>query len=81
MITGRNEVTNMIRAAKVEKNIKWAEVAAAIGQSKEWTTAGYLGQMAFTKEQAEKIGAIFGLSGEAVAWRQIAPYKRSVPTT
>jgi cyanate lyase len=80
MITGRSEVTNMIRAAKVEKNIKWAEVAAAIGQSKEWTTAGCLGQMAFTKEQAEKIGAMFGLSGEAVAWLQIAPYKGSLPT-
>ncbi|MGI8568030.1 MAG: hypothetical protein ACR2KT_02560 [Methylocella sp.] len=71
----------MIRAAKVEKNIKWAEVAAEIGQSKEWTTAGCLGQMAFTKEQAEKTGAIFGLSGEAVAWLQIAPYKGSLPTS
>jgi cyanate lyase len=57
MIIDRNEVTNMIRAAKVEKNIKWAAVAAAIRQSKEWTTAGCLGQMAFTKAQAEAIGA------------------------
>ncbi len=81
MIIDRNEVTNMIRAAKVEKNIKWAAVAAAIRQSKEWTTAGCLGQMAFTKAQAETIGAIFGLSGEAVAWLQIAPYKGSLPTS
>jgi cyanate lyase len=80
MITDRSEVITMIRAAKVEKNIKWAEVAAAIGQSKEWTTAGCLGQMAFTKQQAERIGAIFGLSDEAVAWLQIAPHKGSLPT-
>jgi cyanate lyase len=36
--------------------------------------------MALTKEQAEKIGAIFGLSEEAVAWLQIAPYKGTLPT-
>jgi cyanate lyase len=80
MILDRNEVTAMIRAAKVEKNIKWADVAAAIGQSKEWTAAGCLGQMAFTKPQAERIGGIFGLSDEAVAWLQIAPYKGSLST-
>jgi len=80
MITDRSEVTGMIRAAKVKKNIKWAEVGSAIGQSKEWTTAACLGQMALTKEQAEKIVAIFGLSEEAVAWLQIAPYKGSLPT-
>jgi hypothetical protein len=80
MIADRSEVTNMIRAAKVVKNIKWSDVAAAIGKSKEWTTAACLGQMAFTKEQAEKIGAIFELNEEAIAWLQIAPYKGSLPT-
>ena len=74
------DVTGMIRAAKVQKNISWAGVATAIGQSKEWTTAGCLGQMAFNKAQAERIGAIFGLSDEAVAWLQIAPHKGSLPT-
>jgi cyanate lyase len=80
MIADRSEVTRMIRAAKVAKNIRWAEVASAIGTSKEWTTAACLGQMAFSREQAEKIGAIFGLSDEAVAWLQIAPYKGPLPT-
>jgi hypothetical protein len=32
--------------------------------------------MTFNKEQAEKIGAIFGFSNEAVAWLQIASYQR-----
>ena len=80
MIADRSEVTAMIRAAKVAKNIKWADVAAAIGRSKEWTTAACLGQMALTKEHAEKIGALFGLSEEAVAWLQAVPYKGSLPT-
>ena len=80
MITSRSQVTELIFATKVTKGIKWSEVASAIGKSKEWTTAGCLGQMAFNKQQAETIGDIFGLSDEAVAWLQIAPYKGSLPT-
>jgi cyanate lyase len=80
MINDRTEVTNMIRTAKVAKKIKWADVASAIGHSQEWTTAACLGQMAFTKEDAEKIGAIFELTEEAVARLQIAPYKGCLPT-
>ena len=52
--------------------------AKAIGMSKEWTTAGCLGQMTFTKDQAGKIGEIFSLSDEAVAWLQIVPSKGSL---
>lgn len=79
MISDRNEVTSMIRTAKVRKNIKWADVAAATGMSKEWTTAGCLGQMTFNKEQAEIVGKIFDLSDEAIAWLQVVPYKGSLP--
>jgi cyanate lyase len=80
MITDRSQVTDMIRSAKVLKGIRWADVAQKIGLSKEWTTAGCLGQMAFDKTQAETIGEIFGLDDEAVAWLQIVPYKGSLPT-
>ncbi len=80
MISNREEVTAMILSQKVIKNIKWSDVANAVGLSKEWTTAACLGQMTFNKEQATVIGEIFGLSDEAVAWLQIGPYKVSVPT-
>jgi len=80
MISDRNEVTSMILSAKVSKGIKWHQVAEAIGMSKEWTTAGCLGQMTFNKAQAERVGEIFGLSDEAVAWLQVVPYKGSLPT-
>ena len=81
MITHRQQVTDMIISAKVLKSIKWSDVAKEIELSKEWVTAACLGQMAFNKEQAEKIGQIFGLSDEAVAWLQIVPYKGSLPTS
>lgn len=80
MIAGRDEVTEMIISTKVKKGIKWKDVAEAIGLSKEWTTAACLGQMTFDKTQAEKIGNLFDLPDEAVAWLQIVPYKGSLPS-
>ncbi|VTZ25354.1 Cyanate hydratase [Methylocella tundrae] len=80
MIADRTDVTKMILAAKVERKLTWASVAKAVNLSKEWTTAGCLGQMTFSKEQAETIGKLFGLPDEAVAWLQIAPYRGSLPS-
>lgn len=80
MITDRTQVTAMIQSAKVTKGVKWADIAEIVGQSKEWSTAACLGQMAMTKEQAESVGALLSLSDEAIAWLQIAPYKGSLPT-
>ena len=76
----RNDVTEQIVAAKIKKGIKWSDVATALGKSKEWTTAGCLGQMTFTKEQAAIVGKIFDLSAEAILLLQVVPYKGSLPT-
>ncbi|MCI0749458.1 MAG: cyanase [Nevskiales bacterium] len=76
----RCEVTEQIVAARIRKGIKWAEVAKTLGLSKEWVTAGLLGQMTFTRAQAEIIGKTFDLSAEAVALLQTVPYKGSLPT-
>ncbi|AVA35861.1 cyanase [Cupriavidus metallidurans] len=80
MISSREEVTKMILSTKVRKGIKWTQAAEATGLSKEWTTAGCLGQMTFNKPQAEAIGKLFALSDEAIAWLQVVPYKGSLPT-
>jgi len=76
----REDVTDLIYSIKVQKGIKWADVAKKVGQSKEWVTAACLGQMTLTREQAEKVGKIFGLPGEAVKLLQVVPYKGSLPT-
>jgi cyanate lyase len=80
MITSREQVTDQIMSSKVLNNITWKSVAEKVGLSKEWVTSACLGQMAFDKTQAETVGDIFGLSDEAIAWLQIAPYKGSLPT-
>ena len=76
----REDVTDLIYSIKVQKGIKWAEVAKKVGESKEWVTAACLGQMTLTKDQAEKVGKIFSLPVEAVKLLQVVPYKGSLPT-
>src|SRR6266702_2172810 len=76
----REDVTDLIHSAKVRKEIKWSDVAKKVGESKEWVTAACLGQMTLTREQAEKVGKIFGLPPEAVRLVQVVPYKGSLPS-
>ncbi len=76
----RNDVTEMIIEAKVRKGIRWEDVARKVGLSKEWVTAGCLGQMTFDAKQAKVVAKIFGLGAEAEKWLQVVPYKGSLPT-
>ena len=76
----RLEVTEKIISTKVAKGIKWSDVAEKVGLSKEWVTAGCLGQMTFDTKQAKVIGKIFGLTADEIKWLQVVPYKGSLPS-
>jgi len=76
----RLDVTEKIIATKVAKGLKWSDVAAKVGLSKEWTTAACLGQMTLTPQQAGVVGEIFGLSDAEQKWLMVVPYKGSLPT-
>jgi cyanate lyase len=77
----RLDVTEKIITTKVLKGLKWSEVAAQVGQSKEWTTALCLGQMTATPAQARVLAQVFGLSDEEAQWLMVVPYKGSLPTS
>jgi cyanate lyase len=77
----RLDVTEKIVAAKVAKGLKWSEVAAKVGQSKEWVTAACLGQMTLTAEQAGVVAEIFGLTTDEKKWLMVVPYKGSLPSS
>ena len=77
----RLEVTEKIITTKVSKGLKWSDVAAKVGQSKEWVTAACLGQMTLTEEQASTVAEIFGLSAEDRKWLMVVPYKGCLPTS
>ena len=76
----REDVTDLIYSAKVQKGLKWSDVATKLKLSKEWVTAACLGQMTCTKQQATILGKLFGLPAEAVNLLQVVPYKGSLPT-
>ncbi len=76
----RNDVTEKIIGTKVVQGLQWHEIAAQVGQSKEWTTALCLGQMTASPEQAQVLCKIFNLTDEEQKWLQIVPYKGSLPT-
>ena len=76
----RNDVTEMIIEAKVRKGLKWDDVANEVGMSKEWVTAGCLGQMTFSAEQSAVVARIFELPADAEKWLQEVPYRGSLPT-
>ena len=76
----RHDVTELIVTQRLAKGLSWADIAKAVGHSKEWVTAGCLGQMTFTAEQAAVIGEMLELPAPAVKLLQVVPYKGSLPT-
>ena len=76
----REDVTDLIYSAKVQKGLKWSDIATKLKLSKEWVTACCLGQMTCTKQQATILGKLFDLPPEAVKILQVVPYKGSLPT-
>ncbi|GCL64489.1 cyanase [Pseudaquabacterium pictum] len=77
----RLDVTEKIITTKVAKGLKWSDIAAKVGLSKEWVTAGCLGQMTFNAEQAGVLAEIFSLTDDEKKWLMVVPYKGSLPTS
>ena len=76
----RNDITEKIITVKVAQGLKRENIAQKVGLSKEWVTAGCLGQMTFDDQQAKVLGYIFNLTAEEQKWLQVVPYKGSLPT-
>jgi cyanate lyase len=80
MIMKRTDVTEIVVTNKLRKRLTWQQIADAVGQSKEWTTAALLGQMTLNAEQAAAAGKLLELPEEAIALLQVVPYRGSLPT-
>ena len=77
----RLNVTEKIITTRISRGLKWADVAARVGLSKEWVTAACLGQMALNADQAAVVGDIFGLTVDERQWLMVPPYRGSLPTS
>lgn len=74
----RAELSDLIVTTRVQKGLTWSEVAEAVGASKEWVTAGCLGQMTFNADQAAALVAVLDLPSEAVSLLQTPPLRGSL---
>lgn len=76
----RPVVTELIRAARLRKGLRWSQVAEVVGASKEWTTAACLGQMALSEKEATAVVELLDLPAEAVALLQTSPERGTLST-
>ena len=77
----RAELTEKIVRIKLERDLTWSALAdLSGGLSKEFVTAGLLGQMALPKSAAEAIGHHLGLEPAEIRLLQTPPYRGSLPT-
>ncbi|MCK9897186.1 cyanase [Frankia sp. AgB32] len=76
----RAELTELIVVNRRRKGLSWASIAAAVGRSKEWVTAGALGQMSFDETEAATLVELLDLPAEAAALLTEPPYRGSLPT-
>ena len=76
----REELTTKIAAERRRRKLSWASIAREVGRSPVWTTAALLGQMTFSKEEAEKAGKLLGLAAEEIALLQEVPMRGTLPT-
>jgi cyanate lyase len=77
----RAELSELIASTRLQKGLTWSEVADAVGASKEWVTAGCLGQMTFDATQAATLVTLLDLPPEALPLLQTPPYRGSLPTS
>lgn len=80
----REEITELIVAARVANGLTWEGLAAAIGKPPVWTTAALLGQHPFTESDAGTIAGLLDLPDEAIAVLATVPVRgasdAAVPT-
>ncbi len=77
------EMKEAILAAKLERNLKWSDIAAAAGLSSEYTCSACLGMNHLEKEQADAVAKTLGLAGDVSAALQRFPHKtwaQPIPT-
>lgn len=80
MMMTRQEVSDSIQAAMQERGVTFAELATSLGRPPVWVAAAVLGQHPFSREEAEKLGAVLELPEEAVRVLQHIPMRGGLDT-
>jgi cyanate lyase len=76
----RQEITEQIVLARMNKGLTWQELADAIDKPVVWTTAALLGQHPIPAELAKHLVELLGLDESAVPVLAAVPYRGGLPT-
>jgi cyanate lyase len=76
----REEITEQIVLARLDKGLTWQELADAIDKPVVWTTAALLGQHPIPAELAKSLVELLGLDESAVPVLAAVPYRGGLPT-
>jgi cyanate lyase len=74
----REEATQKILDAKIERGLTFEAIAHEIGRHKEWATSALLGQASMSAEEAERATAVLGLGPDVALALQQFPMKGSL---
>jgi cyanate lyase len=77
----RADATDLILAAKAEKQLTFAAIAKAVGRHPVWVTAALHGQATMSAEEAQAAADALGLGPDVAAALQTIPLKGSVGET
>ena len=76
----RKQATEIILDAKQKQNRTFEQIASAVGRHPVWVTSAIMGQQSMSAEEAGRLSAFLGLSGEVSASLQTMPMKGSLET-
>lgn len=71
----KSDLAEVVRRARVERGLSWAQIAASIGKDPVWTVAALLGQHPLTAGDASTVASLLGLDDEAVTVLRLTPYR------
>jgi cyanate lyase len=76
--TGRQELTDVIIASKLKKDLSYAQITEGTGLSEAFITAALLGQHPLPAGAAKAVGKTLDLDDDAVALLQTVPVRGSI---
>ena len=77
----RNEITEQIVIARLQKGLTWQQLADAIDKPVVWTTAALLGQHPIRAELGKVVVEMLGIEQSAVPVLAAVPMRGGLPTT
>ncbi|MBB3428285.1 cyanate lyase [Rhizobium sp. BK312] len=76
--TTRQDLTEVILASKLKKDLTYAQITEGTGLSEAFVTAALLGQHPLPADAAKAVGKKLGLDDDAVALLQTVPVRGSI---